>query len=202
MKTGLCQVVLCAAMVSGPMLSGPAQAADGGGSFAVKGAGLQDCAGFQTAFDQGSPDLGIYMGWVEGYATALNQANDGIFDILPWQTGETLMRLLWVSCEALGPETKLIAATVGMLQSLASNRVSDASKVVGFHNGDRSVLLYEEILRRAHLRLGDLGYDLPSDPAEMTDVSVQAFEDFQKQQGIPVTGLPDQETLIKLFIKP
>lgn len=202
MERHIWQAALCVALLSGPVLSGPAQAADEEGSFAVKGAGLQNCKGFQATFDQGSPDLGIYVGWVEGYATALNQANDGIFDIVPWQTGETLMRLLWVSCEALGPETKLIAATVGMLQSLAGNRVAQTSQVVRFHNGERSVLLYEEILRRAHLRLSDLGYDLPSDSAQMTNVSVQAFKDFQIQQGIPVTGLPDQETLIKLFIKP
>jgi len=176
-------------------------AADSDGNFSIKGAGLQSCTAFQEAFDSASPDLGVYVGWVEGYVTANNQTTDGVFDLVPWQDNNTVLRLLYLSCSAAPDETNIIAATTRMLRGLYPARLPEASEAVGYRRGDNVVVLFEEILRRAKLRLAELEYDLDPQEPGLTEQAELAFEAFQADQGIAVTGLPDQATLIRLFFE-
>ena len=54
---------------------------------------------------------------------------------------------------------------------------------------------------RAKERLKILGYIDGDVVADYDEGDIQAFEKYQKDIGITITGVPDQNTLLSLFLK-
>lgn len=179
----------------------PARAADPSGQFAIKGAGLQTCANFGKSFDARQHDLGIYLGWFEGYVTALNQMQDDLFDLLPWQDSETTLRMLRLSCSTLSEDTQMMRAANKLIQLLAASRLTEESEPVGFGRGAGKIVVYKEVLRRVHQRLAQLGYAVDAEAETLDERTSLEIERFQRDNALPVTGLPDQATLVALFIR-
>jgi len=104
MKTILAAAALLA-------LTGTAAAADAKGSYAVVGAGAHSCAEFASA----PPEIGKIVGvWVQGYATALNQALPDVKDVTKGRTDAQLEQALRKVCDD-NPNMLLADATREMV---------------------------------------------------------------------------------------
>ncbi len=192
---------LARALAAGALLAAaPAGAADEDGTFAIKGAGLQGCAAFVRAWDEGSSDLALYGGWLEGYLTAMNQTTETTHDLAPWQDTRTLLGLLRVACDAAPEGTGVMRAAVDMMRALAPQRMTEASPIERAQADGRAVTFYRETVRRVQARLGELGAaDLP-ETGDLDAPTRAAIEAYQAANGLEPTGLPDQRTLVALFV--
>ncbi len=190
--------LLALALVAG---ADAAEAADDAGLFAIKGAGLQDCAAFIEAVAAGSPDLALYAGWIDGYVTALNQFTPDAFDFAPWQNAQTMLGLTQSVCSAAPPETRFMDAFADLARILAPHRLTAQSPIEAVQVGGRGALVYRAVVAAAQTRLAALGhYEGAADGAFDEAVSA-ALAAFQRAEGLEAHGLPDQPTLFALLLK-
>ncbi len=176
-----------------------AQAAGEEGPFALEGVGSEPCKQFTRARkDQKSQDYALFVGWIYGYLSAYNQFNEDTVDIIPWQGFGLLDTFLSNYCQK-HPKDAFAAAVGAMTSSVAPMRLQEKSEVVEVSAGDKSVALYEEILRRAQKALAELGYYEGEIDGVYGKETRTAFKEYQRDNDLDVTGLPDQGTLYKLF---
>ena len=73
------------------LLNGSAKAADADGLFMVEGAGGSSCERYGQAVAARDAAFIAYAGWIDGYLSAFNRYEQGVFDITAWQGTEILM---------------------------------------------------------------------------------------------------------------
>lgn len=179
----------------------PAASAGAGGEFAVKGLGADTCANFVKASAEKLPSVREFRGWVEGYLTAVNRYRTDTFDVAPWQSTALLLTLIHAHCQQ-SPDDRLFEVVHQLQELLAADRMVARSKVVEVGEGEQKVALYAEILKRAQQALIDRGLLEGAADGVYGPKTRAALEAFQKQAGLPVTGLPDQPTLFDLLLRP
>jgi peptidoglycan hydrolase-like protein with peptidoglycan-binding domain len=86
-----------------------------------------------------------------------------------------------------------------MIGALHPTRLRSSSKRVEAKAGDKTVVIYEAILRRAQQMLSERGYYKGASDSKFGPAMEKAIRKFQKDKKIGVTGLPDQRTLLLLF---
>ena len=188
-----------AAVMLAPML--PVEAADDAGNFAVKGIGTTSCRDYLAARETGGDEYLLYGGWIGGYVTAFNQLAPQTFDLLPWQSVDTLTRMLASACEKT-PDT-LFAAVLSRLATLVQpQRIASPSAPVRAGEGPGGVTLYAEALRRTQERLAALGLFEGSPDGAWDERTREALSRFQQANGLQATGVPDQVTLFVLNYPP
>lgn len=175
-------------------------ASDTNGKFAVKGAGKQSCSSFIQAAQIKSTDYYLYGGWVEGFISSYNQFQPNSFDITPWQTTELILALLESHCKD-NPNTKFLTATNSLIKTLFPIRLKNESNYVKIQVGKSQMYFYQEIVKRAKKRLERLGYLKDTAYTSFSKKDAIAFENYQKAIGLNITGVPDQKTLLSLFLK-
>lgn len=95
--------------------AGAANAADGKGNYAVLGPGANTCAQFTSA----PAEVGMIVGvWVQGYATALNQALPEVKDVTGGRTDAQIEAELRRFC-GNNPQMLLADATRQMIVKMA-----------------------------------------------------------------------------------
>jgi len=177
---------------------GAAHAADSEGNFAIDGAGSMSCERFAKAYDQKTRDYYVYAGWIDGYVTATNQREDGVYDLTPWQTTELLLDLAAQYCRA-NPDRQFIYGVTKLLGFLYPGRLESYSEIVEIEHGDRGQYLYSATIMRVQETLAGTGlYDGPID-GSFDDELRAAVTAFQKQADMPANGWLDQRTLFALF---
>ncbi len=176
----------------------PADAADTNGRFAIKGAGLGDCADFLAQRELQSTDFYLYAGWIDGYLTAYNRFRSDTYDVAPWQTTELLAGLVAGYCKR-HPTENFAGVVDKLLTKLHRERLAQGSALVDAVHKGHHALVYEQVLERVARALNARGIELATRPGVFDGAFAQALEQFQKQAGIPVTGLPDYLTLYRLF---
>ncbi|WP_158965906.1 peptidoglycan-binding domain-containing protein [Paraglaciecola sp. L3A3] len=182
------------------VFAAPLQAADKEGKFAVKGAGKRDCSSFVQAADDKSTDYYLYGGWLEGYISSYNAFQTQNYDSTPWQTTELLLTLLKRHCVS-HPKVKFLSAVNGLLKTLYPIRLERENKLIKISVNGADTYFYEDILLRAKERLHNLGYITDEVTADFDEGDIHAFEKYQNDIGLSVTGVPDQNTLLSLFLK-
>ena len=175
-------------------------AADENGKFAVKGAGKRTCSDFVAAMEAKSTDYYLYGGWLEGFISSYNQHQKNNFDVTPWQTTELLLSLLQHHCQSK-PDTYFLNATNSLIKTLFSIRLEAENNLVKVQVGKQESYFYQEILGRAKHRLKVLGFLKGNESGPFTREDAIAFENYQKSIGLNVSGMPDQATLVSLFLK-
>lgn len=190
-----------AAMIAAGLVAGAAMAGDADGKFAIKGAGLQECGQFLTAWQDQSSDLALYGGWIDGYVTGLNQLGQGRFDLAPWQSTQTLMGMAKSVCEQMPKETRFMDAFHQIVRLIAPQGLATESRVIGLNHQGRTAVIYADTLVAAKARLADAGFDPGPADDSFTEQTAAAFKGWQAAQGHTPTGLPDQQTLFGLFLK-
>ncbi|GEQ99028.1 hypothetical protein JCM17844_26650 [Iodidimonas gelatinilytica] len=191
-------VSLSAACLATTFCTAPAWGADTNERFAVEGGGAQACSLFLEAERDRKEQYTYYIGWVQGYLTALNRFQDDTFDMVPWQNTQFLTLALISFCKD-NQDTPLFRATDYLSLVMSEQRLRSESKSLVLGQSDSSIIIYQEILRRAQAKLIQGGFLEGTADGTFGPKTRLALEAFQKSKEIEVTGLPDQVTLFHLF---
>ncbi|MBL28903.1 MAG: hypothetical protein CMM50_15280 [Rhodospirillaceae bacterium] len=194
--TGLRALALAAAF--GLPLATGAQAATDNMDFAVKGIGASTC---QRYLDVKANDRALYfmyLGWIDGYITASNKYLDDTFDLTTWQSTELFATAIETQCKK-NADQQVAAVIDALTGQLMPGRLTQPSEVVEAEVEDTKFRIYAEVLRRMQRKLAQEGfYDGAPDGAYGPGTRL-AVERFQQENGIPVTGLPDNLTMFRLL---
>lgn len=180
--------------------SQPLSARDKDGSFAVKGVGNETCAALLQAFKEKKPGVEAYINWLEGFLTGLNDATPQTYDTAPWQSPVVLFELTARYCDQ-NKEARLIQAAKAVEEVIRPWRLAQRSPVVEIKVGERTMRHYQDTIRRAQEILIKGGLLSGKADGSWGPKTQQAFEAYQERSGLKKTGLPDQETLFKLFFE-
>lgn len=178
----------------------PAGARDKDGAFAVKGVGNETCAALLEAFKDKKPGVEAYVNWLEGFLTGLNDATPSTYDTAPWQSPIILFELTARFCDQ-NREARLIQAAKAVEQVIRPFRLAQRSPVVDIKVGERTMRHYQDTIRRAQEILIKAGLLTGKADGAWGPRTQQAFEAYQERSGLKRTGVPDQETLFKLFFE-
>ncbi|MEM8800553.1 MAG: peptidoglycan-binding protein, partial [Pseudomonadota bacterium] len=182
------------------LIAATANASDPDGQFAIKGAGVASCERFVTARKEQSPEYFLFGGWIEGFISAMNNYEPNTFDVLPWQSIDIFAAALSQVCEKQ-PEMPFYKAVGGLAQSFGKTRVSEFSKrlILGDESGVRSPI-YEVVLKRVQAKLKEDGHYTSTVDGKFGPGTSGAIRKYQEANSLPVTGIPDQRTLVRMFI--
>ena len=179
--------------------TGVSRAAGPDAAYAVKGADSVNCGQFADLYEQKAPELANFGGWIDGYLTAKNESSADVFDISPWQSVDFLVHSIASYCRTY-PQLKFHQAATVMVAALRAGALTEPSEVVAVRNGDKAILLYRDIVVRLQLALGERGFRSEDAPGEFGPSTIDALSRFQREEeGLSVTGLPDQATLVRLL---
>jgi len=186
-------------LVSPGLVWSAARGADADGQFAVKGAGSLTCAELTSVIEKEPKNTFLVAGWLDGYLTAVNQFADGVVDHAPWQSVELLLDVLVNHCGA-NPEEPVVRATQIVLGAMRATRLTKKVEIETIQVGDQgSFQIDRESLRRAQQQLISLGHLDGGADGRFGPKTAAAFGEFQAASQLPVTNVPDQLTLFRLF---
>lgn len=164
------------------------------GIFAVEGSGRMPCPAFIAARTAKNASYERALGFVEGYLSAANRYEPNTFDLAPWQNAAAFGMILEAHCKKQGSDTLGMALQrlVGALQPM---RLAEQSKLIEVGDGQRKVVLYEMILKRAQSALARRGLYTGTATGSFDQPTRLALVSFQKSVSLDPTGLPDAATL-------
>lgn len=168
--------------------------------YALRGAGQLSCAQYLEAYEEQGSVLYMTAGWIDGYVTAKNEVEPGVFEHLSWQETGLVLDLLRNHCDA-NPNDGLANAVQLFLRATSATRLTEKSEIVEIPVPESNVSLdvYQATIARAQRMLAELGhYDSTVDGLYGPGTAA-AIRAFQAAQGLPENGLPDQRTLLVLF---
>jgi len=167
--------------------------------YALRGAGQLSCSQYLEAYQEEGRILYMTAGWIDGYVTALNRVQDGVFEHLAWQETGLVLDLLRNHC-AGNPNDVLANAMQLFVRATASTRLTQPSELLELPVPDGEPIdIYRDTLRRAQELLADAGHYSAAVDGAYGPGTAAAFRAFQAANGLPETGLPDQRTLLVLF---
>ncbi len=181
-------------------MSTTARGSDEQERYGVKGAGAARCSAFVEAFDQKKEtEMAMFLGWIDGFVTGVNQERKGLFDLAPWQSSQVLAHALVGFCRENG-QLALFQAMVLLKKQLLAKALNAATPILVAKRGDKAVVIYGTVLQQVRSRLFELGYlrELPKGEA-FDELTAGALLRFQREKGLKETGLPDQVTLSRLL---
>lgn len=170
----------------------PATAADSTGDYRIKGLGLQSCADFLNS--RNSQDKGLYIlvrSWVNGYLTAFNTLQPRTYDVAGNASIGGISGWMEQFCEA-NPGVRLEAAVTNLVAALAPNRLAEKPK-------GPAVAVDQPTMSRVQQALKDQGLYEGTVDGVFGPGTQSAIAAFQRTQGLPITGQPDQNTLARLL---
>lgn len=85
------------------------------------------------------------------------------------------------------------------MQIMARDRVETMSEPVPMENGEHKVTLLKEVVRRVQERLKEEGVYKGTADGSYGAGTRKALEAFQTQQKLPVTGVADAQTMMRLM---
>lgn len=190
-------VLACAAT----FMPGLAAAADSTGNYAVRGLGSSTCAQYTTAVDGNTADLRSYIAWIEGAVTATNRLSVGVFDAVPFNAPGALAAMVLRQCRQQ-PTLIFDAALRRTLDTMQQLRVTTNSPWVEMTVGANRVTLRAETLAYLQGRLVALSLQTVPPDGRFSVATREALKRFQQMRRLPVTELPDPDTLIALVSEP
>ena len=171
-----------------------------GDVYALRGAGQLSCAQYLQAYEEQGSVLYMTAGWIDGYVTALNRLEAGVFEHLSWQETGLVLDLLRNHCNA-NQDDVLANAVHLFVRATASTRLTEASELVEIPvPGGSSVLdVYQATIARVQRTLAELGHYNSTVDGLYGPGTAAAIRAFQAEHEMPESGLPDQRTLLVLF---
>lgn len=177
---------------------GSAAAADLNGQFAMKGVAVLSCSQFIDARAAGGEPAGHFRNWLDGYLTAANRYEPQTYDAAPWGTSEVLAVVIENHCRQ-NLEESFALAVQRLVLTMREDRLETASPLQSVTEGGRTILIYEEVLRRVQQRLAERGLYTGQPDGAYGPRTEQAIATFQISEGLDGTGLPDPLTVWKLM---
>lgn len=177
--------------------SAPVHAADKNGRFATKGAGLATC-GNMLAIAENSPSVLLrFAGWTAGYVSATNHITENTFDILQFETAETVFQYVYDYCQK-HPELNFSIATANIVELMRATKLSQFTDFARVHPASK-FQYYQEIIEHIFAALVERGLLQYADDKPRPGQVIRALQAFQKAQELPQTGDADQITLVRLL---
>jgi hypothetical protein len=178
----------------------PAYAADAKGTFALRGFGAQSCSAAGAAMKSDPQLAGVAIAWLQGYVTALNRVQQGTFDVSPLPDLTALLRMITGFCEK-SPDTPVENVSFQVIRVLAAARVLEDTPIVQTKSGQANAMLRQETLVKVQQALISRGYLSGAADGQFGGQTAQALKSFQQAQGLPVTGVTDAATVVRLLIE-
>jgi len=165
---------------------------------AVESLGVRRCADLIRAQSEDETLYAAYGVWIGGYLTAANAYEADTFDLTPWQPVELATAQIAAACKQQEQAT-IATVTASYVQYLKAGRLTENSPLIRLRAGDRAMFIYRAVLGDIRERLVARGATI-SDPAGTFGNSFgQAMLAYQRSNNLPQTGLPDAQTLTRLF---
>ncbi|MBI1386675.1 MAG: hypothetical protein GC150_17360 [Rhizobiales bacterium] len=198
----------------------PAAAVDAQGGYAARGTpAVMRCADLTRLLQpaapaqpgvQGTPALnpaaraaqiGAFMAWVDGVLTGVNMSLPNTFDISPYR-GASIVQALVVQRCAANPTLFVHQAVLQAVNALGPFRSQSDSPVVAISVNGNNLAIREDTLRQVQQALMTRGFLRAGRPDGRFTVSTRAaLKRFQEAQRLPLSELPDPETLQRLAVR-
>jgi hypothetical protein len=179
----------------------PNNAADAQGQYGIRGAGLVNCALYEHEREIRSPVYQIIAGWMDGYITGINQYATDTYDTLSFESTEMLAAVISKNCKK-HPNTTVFTVLNAVINQAAHDRLHSPSKKVEVKFGERSVLIYQEVLLRLQKKLTGAGFYRGPIDGSFNAATRKALGKYQSANGLKPTEFPDQVTLWRIFRSP
>ena len=153
-----------------------ATAGDANGKFAVKGVGALDCDAYIRAANAGDRELAQYSGYLAGYVSAYNEHRAETFDLLPWQSMETLMLIMLRRCRQV-PDSLFAVAVSDMARHFDAGRLEELIDRIRYGDGDSAIELYEPVATAVLAALEERDYP--------TDDLYRSLQQYREDQDFP-----------------
>jgi hypothetical protein len=189
-------IILALALV--PMQAG---AASQDRKFAVEGLATMPCETFLKERSENSKLYWNAGGWIDGFLTAYNAYVDDTFDLTifaPNDAADLFARLVARHCRN-NPSDQMGLVVKTLAEQMHDIRLEQAETPVELTVADQSYSLYPTAIKRMKTFLANKGlYDGPID-AEFSGRLQTALEAYQDREGLPATGAPTQETILRIL---
>jgi hypothetical protein len=185
-------------LVGAVCVAAPAFAADKENRFAPHGVGLVTCEQFLKGVEERKENWLVVGGWLEGYMSAINQLSPDTFDIAPWQSTESLVALIRHNCEN-NKERRFFDIVSSMMNFLKDKRLKESTQRIIAESGDKKLAVYTSVMKDVQDELIKRKILQGTADGQFGPKTKAALEQFQKEQNIEATGLPDQQTLWRLL---
>jgi hypothetical protein len=182
------------------MSQAPAQAADAKGNFALRGVGSQTCKEMLGELEKAPAMAPITASWLLGYMSATNRYEPNTFDISPVTDPQAMFNVLVGLCKA-HPDARVQTVANDTLAALGKARVKAESPIVDAKSGSATAQIRQETLLLVQQKLNERGF-LKTKPdgtyGAQTEAAVKSFQTAEK---LPLTGVPDAPTVIRLLVE-
>jgi peptidoglycan hydrolase-like protein with peptidoglycan-binding domain len=177
------------------------QAADPKGNFAVYGLGVQSCEALKAAADHDATiTRRALSSWVMGYLSALNRLQADTFDVSPVSVGKALSEMVLAVCTT-NLSARVEAVAFAVLRQLSVARQANESPLLEVRNGNVATAIRKDVLVSVQAELIKLKLLDGTADGAYGDKSRHAVEEFQKAQKLPVTGVPDAATIVRILVE-
>jgi len=179
---------------------GPAQAADAKGNFALRGIGSQSCQALLDELQKAPGNAVAAASWVLGYMSATNRYEPDTFDVSPVTDAQAIFNVVIGLCKA-HPTVRVQTIVSDTLAALGKARIKTDSPMVDTKSGNTVAGVRTETLILVQKKLAERGYLKAKADGTYGAQSEAAVKSFQTAEKLPVTGVVDSATIIRLLIE-
>ncbi|MDZ7808920.1 MAG: peptidoglycan-binding domain-containing protein [Arhodomonas sp.] len=140
-----------------------------------------------------------FIRWLEGYASGINRLQEKTFDVSPVLDSAVLGNMVLGVCRN-SPDLAFETAAARLFNTLKPVRERESSELIEIEQGDAKVALRSATLRRVQRRLRELGHYSGGIDGIYGGGTRQAIRAFQEAEGLPTSGLPDANTVLRLLL--
>lgn len=174
-------------------------ALDKQGKFAIKGVGNVSCKSFNALIEnENSYEKFMFVGWMNGYITAHNQHLSDNFDVVSWETSETLAGYLVAHCHK-NPQLSYFQAVTQLVNELYKDRIKEFVPDKNSLQKNSVEQVYIVVVQRVQQKLTQLGYYSGKIDGLFSPECVAAITKFKQKNNLVSDKLLDQKTLFVLL---
>jgi len=171
-------------------------------------AGLRSCRRILGAWrrcptlrvNENRPDLGAYIGYIDGALTTASRLTAGTFDVSPFILPGPFAAIVANICRQAPTQLFELAVRAGV-EALARARVAASSPIVEMTVGENRMSLRAETVTAVQTRLRALNLIRDNPDGRFGAATQEGLRRFQTANQLTVTGLPDPDTILALLVR-